>query len=63
MRLRPTAVIGGHRFATVNAGAVHTCGTAETGRLLLCWGSSSRGQTGSGAGGIQAVPTAVDLSP
>ncbi len=62
-RLRPTAVIGGHRFAAVNAGGVHTCGTAEDGLLLLCWGSSSRGQAGGAAGGIHTSPSVVELSP
>ena len=63
MHPRPTAVSGGHQFATVEAGTAHTCGTAENGGLLLCWGSSSPGQAGSAAGGIQTTPTAVDLSP
>jgi serine/threonine-protein kinase len=62
MRLRPTAVVNGQRFVAVEAGATHTCGTAENGRVLLCWGSSSRGQAGA-AGGTQTTPTEVHTAP
>jgi alpha-tubulin suppressor-like RCC1 family protein len=44
--LVPTAVIGGLRFRTLDAGSVHTCGIT-TEDDLFCWGANDAGQTGS----------------
>ncbi|MGH2608336.1 MAG: RCC1 domain-containing protein [Tepidiformaceae bacterium] len=41
----PTAVVGGHTFATLDAGYTSTCGIT-TSRELLCWGANSHGQLG-----------------
>ena len=46
----PVAVVGGLRFASVSAGAMHTCGVA-TGGAAYCWGDNSYGQLGAGSSG------------
>ena len=45
---RPTLLGLGDRWATISAGAQHTCGIQEGGRLY-CWGANSRGQVGDGS--------------
>lgn len=44
---RPTAVLGGLRFASVAMGHDHVCGIAQAG-TLHCWGGNVFGQFGSG---------------
>ncbi|MFL5599547.1 MAG: Ig-like domain-containing protein [Gemmatimonadaceae bacterium] len=46
----PTAVIGGHTFASISAGRMHTCGV-DTGGDTWCWGWDSAGQLGAGVTG------------
>jgi len=43
----PVLVPGGHTFASIDAGAVHTCGVTVTSQLY-CWGSREFGQLGDG---------------
>lgn len=43
--MKPTAVVGGHRFRVLTAGSRHTCGITVAGRTL-CWGANDRGQLG-----------------
>jgi alpha-tubulin suppressor-like RCC1 family protein len=55
----PVPVAGGATFASVSAGAVHTCGVT-TGGAGFCWGDNSSGQLGAGlTGGQSAVPVVV----
>jgi alpha-tubulin suppressor-like RCC1 family protein len=53
---RPTAVVGGLRFAQLSAGRHFTCGktTADVG---YCWGDNGGGQLGDGSGTNQSRPT------
>jgi alpha-tubulin suppressor-like RCC1 family protein len=55
---RPTAVVGGLRFAQVSAGRDFTCGktTADAG---YCWGYNARGQLGDGTQTNRSTPTGV----
>lgn len=46
-KLIPTAVVGGHEFASVSAGLEHTCAITNGGGLY-CWGSNVRGELGIG---------------
>jgi len=46
-RYRPVLVGGGHRFLRVEAGTLHTCGVATTGRAF-CWGKGEDGRIGDG---------------
>ncbi len=43
----PVLVPGGHTFANIDAGSVHTCGVTVAGELF-CWGSQENGQLGNG---------------
>lgn len=45
---RPVPVSGGLTFASLSAGAWHTCGVTTSG-AAYCWGSNLLGQLGSGA--------------
>ena len=57
----PVAVIGGHVFASIDAGSGHTCGVttasgnAAEDRQVYCWGVNSSGQLGDG--GVLNTPT------
>jgi alpha-tubulin suppressor-like RCC1 family protein len=46
----PTAVIGGHTFASISAGRMHTCGIDTSGDTW-CWGWDASGQLGAGVTG------------
>ncbi|HJP58617.1 MAG TPA: Ig-like domain-containing protein [Gemmatimonadaceae bacterium] len=43
----PTAVTGGHKFTSISAGRMHTCGIDTSGDTW-CWGWDSWGQLGAG---------------
>ena len=43
----PTPVVGGHTFASLGAGYLHTCGITTQGDTY-CWGLDNTGQLGSG---------------
>ena len=45
-------------FATLSAGAYHTCGVTTTG-AAYCWGDNSHGQLGTGSISTSALPVAV----
>jgi len=52
----PTPITGGHRFKTVSAGYVHTCGLTTSG-AAYCWGGNRSGELGQGIdGGHDAEP-------
>ena len=59
-RAAPTAVMvpGGITFATVAAGAYHTCGLTPAGSAA-CWGANLRGQIGDGTTTQPLVPKGV----
>lgn len=44
----PNLVPGGHRFASVSAGFLHTCGVTLRG-VGLCWGRNAHGELGDGS--------------
>jgi alpha-tubulin suppressor-like RCC1 family protein len=62
----PTAVVGGHTFTTITAGADHSCALDTAGRAW-CWGRNWQGELGStevptgmtNAAAHSAVPVAV----
>jgi len=54
----PLAVAGGHSFAMVSSGGVHTCGVTPTGEAY-CWGDNSSGQLGDGSTISSLVPAHV----
>jgi alpha-tubulin suppressor-like RCC1 family protein len=57
--LHPRPVAGGHRFAAMSAGAVHTCAVTGGGDAY-CWGYNGPGVLGSDAAPASAtVPVAV----
>ncbi len=56
----PVLVPGGHTFASIDGGLVHTCGVT-TGGALYCWGSQESGQLGNGVvGGVTNGPVLVN---
>ena len=62
-RLTPTAVAGGHFFATVSASAFkHSCSVTSgrlTGFRAYCWGRNDDGQLGDGTTTGRLTPTQV----
>jgi alpha-tubulin suppressor-like RCC1 family protein len=54
----PVPVSGGHKFSTVSAGGLFTCGRTTVGSVY-CWGRNSDGQLGDGTTTDRLVPTAV----
>ncbi|HEV8150255.1 MAG TPA: hypothetical protein VGP61_08745 [Gemmatimonadales bacterium] len=59
-RTTPVRVLApvGVTFATVSAGAGHSCGLAAAGGVAYCWGSNAAGQLGDGS-----APNTVQLTP
>ena len=54
----PVAVTGGLAFASITAGALHSCGFTSTG-LAYCWGNNHTGQLAASVGYQTAWPAAV----
>jgi len=57
-RTRPTAVVGGHLFRYIAAGASHTCAVTTSDRAF-CWGEGRQGQIGNGKAYLSFWPRAV----
>jgi len=55
--LSPTAVAGGHTFASISAGAFHVC-AVDTGGAAYCWGRNA-GRLGDGTSENRGIPTPV----
>ena len=55
---RPTAVVGGLRFAQLSAGRDFTCGVTPA-DVGYCWGDNGGGQLGDGSGTNQSRPTRI----
>jgi alpha-tubulin suppressor-like RCC1 family protein len=55
----PVAVVSGLQFASINAGANHTCGVTKSGQAL-CWGRGDIGELGNGSGASSPVPVTVE---
>jgi alpha-tubulin suppressor-like RCC1 family protein len=63
-RTSPFAVTGALTYTVVRAGSKHSCALQTTTAHAYCWGASSLGQIGNGAGGVSDLdkvtsPTAV----
>jgi alpha-tubulin suppressor-like RCC1 family protein len=61
---RPTAVIGGLTWTTIDAGGSfsgHSCGLAAG--TAYCWGSNGNGQVGDGTTTNRVMPTLVQNAP
>jgi len=58
MRTAPVAVVGGLTFASVTAGATHTCGVTSSG-AAYCWGRDFYGELGDGSTTDRPTPVAV----
>jgi Regulator of chromosome condensation (RCC1) repeat len=56
----PVLVPGGHVFASIDAGTLHTCGVTTAG-AAYCWGSQEYGQLGNGVVGA-AIAGPVPVS-
>ena len=54
----PSAVGGGHTFASLSAGGAHACGVTTAG-IAYCWGENDRGQLGDGTTRTSASPVRV----
>jgi len=54
----PVMVVGGLKWASINAGGAHTCGITTAGDAY-CWGDGSRGKRGDSFGGVVNAPSAV----
>jgi alpha-tubulin suppressor-like RCC1 family protein len=52
----PSAVLGGHTFASVSVGYEHVCGLT-TGGAARCWGDNGMGQFGNGIRDDASAPT------
>ena len=57
-RLVPSLVAGGHTFASIVGGGVHTCALTPQGEAW-CWGANMSGQLGDGTTTTRPVPTKV----
>lgn len=57
-RSSPVAVVGELIFATISAGAAHSCGVTSAG-AAYCWGSNRAGQLGDGTTTNRSTPTLV----
>jgi hypothetical protein len=55
MHERPTEIAGGHRWASLVASDIHTCGVTME-RELYCWGSMLSGQTIGTISGTDQMP-------
>jgi alpha-tubulin suppressor-like RCC1 family protein len=56
----PTAVVGGLSFASISAGAFHTCAMAGAPAAVYCFGDNTAGQLGSDIdGGATSTPTRI----
>lgn len=53
-RNTPTAVTGGHKFSSIEAGSTYTCAVATPSGSGYCWGYNIYGQLGNGASGFGA---------
>ncbi len=53
-----TLPLGVSGFASISAGAAHSCGVTSAG-ALYCWGDNFTGQLGDGSGSDQPVPVLV----
>ncbi len=58
----PQAVVGGHQFQRLSAGAFYTCGITVAGRVF-CWGSNTDGQLGAGLVSTTPEPVRVIGQP
>jgi alpha-tubulin suppressor-like RCC1 family protein len=56
----PEPVVGALRFATVEAGAYHTCGVTAGGETY-CWGLNDSGQVGDGTTSNRDAPRLVSF--
>jgi hypothetical protein len=54
----PLPVTGGHVFTQLSGGWEHTCGLTADG-TAYCWGKSTYGELGNGAGAGSATPVAI----
>ena len=54
----PVAVVGGHKFVSIDVGASNACGLTAAG-AALCWGYGDFGQLGRGDKNSSNVPVAV----
>lgn len=57
-RTSPTAVLGGHSFTAISAGAGHTCAIRNDG-AAFCWGQNTEGRVGDGTTTDRVEPVAV----
>lgn len=55
----PTPIAGGHRFASIAAGRIHSCGLLLDTSQVMCWGANYFGAVGDGSFENRQVPVAV----